>query len=487
MEDARPAESGTVGHEQPGETGAAHEAGDVLAPGTRGFGTATATFIVVASMVGTGVLTTSGYTVLSVESNALMLALWVVGGLIALCGALSLAELSAAIPRTGGDYVFLYQSYGPLAAFLSGWVSFLIGFGGPIAVSAFGSAKYLLAPLELTGSTSHYAQLGLATAAILALAVSHASGRRHSAWVQGVTTVVKLGVLGLLAAAGLVAAMGRRGNLADWPTTMSADRVRMMFFSLVYISYAYTGWNAAGYVAGEVEEPRKRVPRAILVGTGLVTALYLALNLFYALALPAEKVSAIAEDRGRDEIAKIAQLASAELFGEGLSAPLSVAIGLTLLASASAFILTGPRIAFAMARAGQFPAIAGRLSPRAGTPTVAIALQVAWAMLLLWTGSFEDILIYASVGLAIISMLTVSCVYVLRVRRPDLPRPFKTPGYPVTPAVYLLATALLTAAAFTERPRESSLALASILAGVPVYYLVLRKGAAKNATGEPEL
>ena len=120
MEDARPAESETVGHEQPGETGAAHEAGDVLAPGTRGFGTATATFIVVASMVGTGVLTTSGYTVLSVESNALMLALWVVGGLIALCGALSLAELSAAIPRTGGDYVFLYQSYGPLAAFLSG-------------------------------------------------------------------------------------------------------------------------------------------------------------------------------------------------------------------------------------------------------------------------------------------------------------------------------------------------------------------------------
>ena len=147
-----------------------------------------------------------------------------------------------------------------------------------------------------------------------------------------------------------------------------------------------------------------------------------------------------------------------------------MAIGLTLLASVSAYILTGPRVAFAMARAGQFPEVAGRLSVR-GTPAIATALQVAWSLVLLWTASFERILLYSGVGLAIFSMLTVSAVYVLRRRRPDLPRPFRTPGYPIVPAVYLAGTGLLTAAVFYERPVVSSIAVLSIALGVPVYYL----------------
>jgi APA family basic amino acid/polyamine antiporter len=438
-----------------------------------GFGQATATFVVVSSMIGTGVLTTSGFTVYFVGSNQLMLWLWVIGGVVAICGALTLAELSAMMPRTGGDYVFLTEAYGPLAGFLSGWVSFLIGFGGPIALSARAAAKYVMSPMGLTTSAGLVESL-LATAAILAFAAVHASGRSRTIRVQGGMTVVKLAILGALAVAGIVAGWGHWANLDDRPP-MTRGVLVAMASSFVYISYAYTGWNGASYLAGEVERPQERLPRAILLGTGLVTALYLALNLAYALALPAGEIRRIVQDpsntQGVNAVAPIAQIAAEHLRGPRIAAPLSVAIGLTLLASVSAYVLTGPRVAYAMARAGQFPSIAGQLSPRWGTPAIATGLQVAWALVLLWAAPLERILTYAGVGLAIFSMFTVSAVYVLRWRRPDLPRPFRTPGYPVVPAIYLVMTGLLVWAVVSERPEVSAYSVGSILAGVPVYYL----------------
>jgi APA family basic amino acid/polyamine antiporter len=213
----------------------------------------------------------------------------------------------------------------------------------------------------------------------------------------------------------------------------------------VYVSYAYTGWNAVAYVAGEVAEPQRRLPRAILLGTGIVTTLYLALNVTYALALSAADVRGLVAERGLDAVAPIAQLAAEQLFGRWVAVPLSVAVGITLLASVSAYVLTGPRVVAAMAAAGQFPAVAGRISS-AGVPVVATVLQTGWALVLVWTASFEAILLYAGVGLAVFSLLTVGAVFVLRVRRPDLPRPFRVPGYPVVPVVYLLGTGILTAA-----------------------------------------
>src|SRR5262249_51741555 len=250
-------------------------------------------------------------------------------------------------------------------------------------------------------------------------------------------------------------------NLADRPP-VDLGVAAAMLFSMVYISYAYTGWNAAAYLAGEIDDPGRRLPRAILIGTAAVTLLYLGLNTVYALALPAAEVRRIAERDGFDAVAPIAELAARRLFGPALAAPFSFAIGLTLLASLSAYVLTGPRVALAMARAGHFPAIAGRLAARSGTPAVATWAQVAWSLVLLWTGSFESIVIYAGVGLALFSMLSVSSFYVLRRTRPDLPRPFRTPGYPVVPAVFLVASALLSVAAFVERPRISVYSLLSI-------------------------
>jgi APA family basic amino acid/polyamine antiporter len=451
------------------------------------FGLSTAVFVVVSSMVGTGVLTTSGFTVYFTGSNQLMLALWVVGGVLAACGALTLCELAAALPRSGGDYIYLREAYGPLAAFLSGWVSFLIGFGGPIAASASAAAHYLLAPLQLDAidpDTAAVARPAVATLAIGLLATVHCLGRRSTIRAQAGMTLMKLVILAGLAAAGLVAGSGRLANLADRPP-LTGDVVVAMASSLVYISYAYTGWNAAAYVAGEVDRPQERVPLAIIVGTTAVILLYLALNLSYALAISAAEITALVDRTGRiDAVAPIAQIAAERLFGSAVAGPLSVAIGLTLFSSASAYVLAGPRVACAMARDGRFPAIAGRVSA-SGAPVSATLLQVGWAAVLLWTASFERILVFAGVGLALFSMLAVAAVFVLRRRRPDLPRPFRTPGYPWVPAVYLVGTAVLTAAVFRERPVESLLSLAAIAAGIPVYLLTARAARSQTPSAHP--
>jgi APA family basic amino acid/polyamine antiporter len=437
------------------------------------FGLWTATFVIVASMVGTGVLTTSGFTVYDVGSNQLMLGLWVVGGVVAACGALSLCELTAAMPRTGGDYVYLQEAYGPLVAFLSGWVSFLIGFAAPSASAAFGSAKYLTAPLGLNPSSAETVQRALATALVLLFVGIHVSGRRQTASVQGWITAAKLVLLGLFVVAGLAVGWPNYAHLADRPPLAETPIVPMMF-SLVYIAYAYIGWNAASYLAGEFVDAQRQLPRAILIGTLGVVVLYLGLNVVYALALSAADVKAIVDDpgnpSGKGAIAPIAELAARRLFGLRWSAPLSVAVGLMLLSSLSAYVLTGPRVIYAMAVARQFPAVAGKLTARAGTPGVASLMQTVATLTLLWIGSLASLIEYASIGLSIFSMMAISAVYVLRVRRPDLPRPFRTPGYPVTPAVYLVGTMVLTGAAFWMRPLVSIYALASILVGVPIFY-----------------
>lgn len=439
------------------------------------FGLATATFLVVSGMIGTGVLTTSGFTVFIVGSNQLMIALWVVGGVLAVCGALTLCELTTMLPNSGGDYVYLREAYGPLAAFLTGWVSFLIGFGAPIAASSAAAAHYLLAPAELPESLAGPTRVGIASVAILALTAVHCLGRRSSIVAQACMTSVKLAILVALAAAGLTAGQGRWANLADRPS-LTGDLLIAMASSLVYISYAYTGWNTAAYVAGEVKRPQVTMPRAILLGTGLVLAVYLALNTAYALALSAAEVREIVAGAGSVEaVAPIAQLMASRLFGPRVAGPLSVALGLTLMASVSAYVLAGPRVAAAMARDGLFPAAAGRVSAR-GVPVVAAVWQAGWALVLVWTASFERMLVFAGVGLAVSSMLAVAAIFVLRRRRPELPRPFRTPAYPLVPAVYLLGTGLLTAAVIAQRPLESGLSLATIAGGIPLYFATGRPG-----------
>lgn len=439
-----------------------------------GFGPATAAFVVVSSMVGTGVLTTSGYAVLGVKSNALVLVLWVVGGLIALAGALTLAELSAMLPKSGGEYVILHEAYGPSAAFLAGWVSLLLGFGAPIAATASAAAAYGLAAW---GIHDRLAIAALASGAIVVFAAVNAAGNAQASRVQGGITTAKIALLVAFVAAGLAAAgRSRFASIDDWP--LGQDGVAPFgaaLAALVYVSYAYTGWNAASYLAGEVRDPGRSLPMAILGGTLLVVTLYLGLNLVYALALPVRQVVEIARTSGRDAVEPIAELASKELFGRAWSGRISVAIGVMLLGSLSALMLTGPRVAVAMAEAGHFPNAAARRSRRSGSPLGAtIGLSVV-SLALLWSGSFEFLVVFSGVGLAGFSLATVAAVFVLRIRQPDRPRPFRVPGYPIIPAFYLLATSALIIASTIEQPLPSLIAALAVLAGLPLAKLLARK------------
>ncbi len=451
------------------------------------FGTATGVFVVVSSMVGVGILTTSGYTVLGTGSNFAMIMLWALGGVVALCGALTIAELAAALPKSGGDYVYLHEAFGPLPAFLSGWVSFLLGFAGPIAVASLTASEYFLKAAGAATGGGVVTPARLATILVLVFGVIHTRPRSGTVRVQAAVTMIKLGFLIAFAVGGIVLGAPRYENLLD-PPTLEPKLVPTMLLSLVYISYGYTGWNAASYIAGEIRDPGRRLPRAILIGTGLVTALYLALNTAYALALSAADIAKIAQRPGPDPLASFARDAAEVLFGTRVAGIFGVMIGLILLSTVSAYVLTGPRVLHAMAVAGHFPRFAARLSKRSKTPALATWLQVGWSIFLVHAvGKIDDILKYASVGLALFSMLAIASIFALRVRRPDLVRPFRTPGYPWTPAFYLLVTGALTCEAFLSQSSKtpSLYALGSILLGVPFYYLLFRGRPPVSTTSTP--
>ena len=434
----------------------------------RGFGGATATFVVVSSMVGAGVLTTSGYAAAAVGSHALTLGLWALGGLVALCGALTLAELSTTVPEAGGEYAILAAAYGPLAAFCSGWVSLLLGFSAPIGATAVAFARAVSA----TGSEERW----WAVAAIVALAAVHAAGRGGASRVQGAVTAATVAALSVFVGLGLVAGRGRWAGLLDLPTpTWGVARASM--FALVYMSYAYTGWNGAAYLAGEIHDPARRLPAAIGLGTAAVVLLYLGVNLVYALAIPAGELSAMSA-RDPVSVAPIAELSAACLFGSRARIPTAVASATILLGSLSALLLTGPRVAYAMAAAGQLPAGIAVLSGRGGVPARATLLVAGLSAAMALTGAFEALVVVSGVGLALFSMLTVGAVFVLR--RRDLPRPFCVPLYPLTPLIYLVAAVGLMVGAFAERPWESALAVLAVGAGVPAYHLAGRPGSGRG-------
>ncbi|MBN1346260.1 MAG: amino acid permease [Phycisphaerae bacterium] len=430
----------------------------------RGFGLSTATYVVIASMVGVGILTTSGYIIKDTGSHAVLLGLWLVGGLLALCGALTVAELAAAMPQAGGEYVYIRETYGRPWAFLYGWISFLIGFSAPAAIASHAAASYLIAPWTEAGASSNVALArALAVGFIVLLTAAHLRGQRVGSRVQNLTTIAKILLLLALAVCGFALGKGNLGHL-----TIHAPKTGMPWgalgISLVYVMFSYSGWNAATYLAGEIREPRRILPRALLIGCGAVVALYLLLNLLYVYALPADAMPA-------DRVETVAALAAERLFGPWIAAPLNVSIGIGLLASVSAFVLVGPRVYFAMAQDGLFPSVAARLDPKTAVPSAAILAQAACTLVLLFSGTFKNILTYAGVGLSISSFFVILAVFVLRIRRPDMDRPFRTPGYPAVPLLFLACTGWMIVFAFKNQPRWSTISLVSILAGIPVYYI----------------
>ncbi len=425
----------------------------------RGFGLSTSTYVVIASMVGTGILVSPGYMMASLQNYPLIFGLWALGGVLAVCGALCVAELAAALPRAGGEYVYLREAYGSMPAFLSGWTSFFLGFSAPLAVAGYICALYLLEPLGLTERVD----VRIAAAAIiLAVTLPNLLGHRQSAWTQNLTTLLKLALFVALVIAAFLRGGGRLAHLAEGQPVGQVD-LGTAATQLFYVMFAYSGWNAATYLAGEVRNPAQTLPRSLLLGTALVVVLYLAVNLVFAYAVPLADVNF-------ENAEQVPQLAVANLFGARAANVFSVMLGLAFLATVSAFIITGPRVYYAMAKDGLFPSLAAHTSSKAGVPYCAMLLQSICAVVILFVTDFQNLYRYASVGLSLFALLFIGAVYVLRWRRPDMDRPFRLPGYPVVPAVFMIVTVFMAVFAFWLWPKPSLFSLGSILLGIPAYY-----------------
>jgi len=429
----------------------------------RAFGLSTATYVVIASMVGTGILVSPGYMMVVLKNYPVIFGLWALGGLLALCGALCVAELAAALPRAGGEYVYLREAYGPMPAFLSGWTSFFVGFSAPLAVAAHMAALCLLKPFGLAEEETGYLIKVTSAIIIIAVTLPNLVGHRQSAWTQNLTTVLKFSMFVILV---VLAFLFGRGQLTRLTEGQPIGKIKLgdAALQLFYVMFAYSGWNAASYLAGEVKNPAKTLPRSLLLGTGLVILLYLAINLTFAYAVPLADV-----DFGNAK--QVPHLAVENLFGARVSSVFSILLGLTFLATVSAFIITGPRIYYAMAKDGLFPSIAGHITSKGRVPTYAMIAQSVCAIVILFVTEFLEVYQYAAVGLSVFALLFIAAVYVLRWRRPKMVRPFRVPGYPVVPGIFLAVILFMTVFAFKQWPKPSMYSLGSIVAGIPVYYI----------------
>jgi len=434
------------------------------------------TNIVIANMVGAGIFTTSGLLMKDLHHAGIMLGLWVVGGLIALCGALSYGELGAAIPHAGGEYAFLSRLFHPVLGFLAGWVSFFVGFSAPIAASAIGFTEYLtrafpgLLHLGIFAGASEAAIMKkiYAVLAIALFTFLHTRGLELGARVQNLLTGLKVLLIVALVAAGF--AVGK-GSLAHLTSSGAFDfdfaGWKTMGLALMWIMFAYSGWNASAYVGSEVKDPSRNLPRSLLLGTGAVIILYVALNLFYIYAVP---------PAGMEGVISIGGLAAGNLFGKSAEAILSVLISFALFSSLSAFIILGPRVYYSMARDGVFFKSLAKVNPRFGVPSRSIVLQGIIAAVMVLFGTFDQLLTYMGFSLGVFPILAVAGVFKLRRSGRSV---IKLPGYPVVPTIYILAGVTILVLSFLQRPVESSIAIATVLIGIPIYL------AFKNKYREP--
>ena len=436
--------------------GVAPEDTQRVAPGR--VGAFTAVCLLVSNAVGSGIFTTTGFLARDLGDARLVLALWVVGGLLALAGALSYSELGAALPRAGGEYVYLRRAYGPLAGFLAGWTSFTMGFGAATAAAAVGFAAYMA---ELVPGAARAPTL-LAIALVWGLTAFHARGVERGGSLQRTLTALKIGGIVALVVAAFAWGEGTFEHLAHAPADV-APSPGSLLVGLVFVLYAYSGWNAVGYVAAEIHDPGRSLPRATITGTLVVAVLYLALNLVYFYALPVAELA-------REPVLPITRKAASALFGASASRAVVALLCASIAGCASAMIWVGPRVLQAMARDGAAPAWLAR-GAASGAPARAILVQSGWITLLLLSGSFETLVVYGGVALALGSALGVSAVIVLRAREPDLLRPYRVPLYPWVPLAYIAASLLVFACALLERPLEACLALATVATGVPLYHL----------------
>ncbi len=408
-----------------------------------------------------------------------MLGVWVLGGVLAFAGAMAYAELAALRPKSGGEYVYLREAFGPLAAFLTGWTSFVAGFSGAIAASALFLADAIgrffpmaadrtpivtvpipFLPLVLTNQTL------VALVAIVALSFVHMRGLGPGRIVHNFLAGLKVSGILIFLALGLSLGSGQWSNLGSSHEVMAPGTGWLL--ALIPVMFSFSGWNAAAYVAEEIKDPGRNVPIALGLGTAAVVAIYVALNVLYLYAMPLADLAVVGDGRLTDTVAE-------RLFGFVAGNVIAIFTIVSVAASISAMVLAGPRVYFAMARDGAFLPSVAQVHPTYRTPARAIWAQAAWSAVLVLSSTLSGLVNYTGFAIVLFSGIAVAALFVLRRREPNAVRPFKAWGYPFAPGLFVAASAAMIGHRLWTEPSQTLYGLIIIGLGIPLYYLFARK------------
>ncbi|MBN2420363.1 MAG: amino acid permease [Deltaproteobacteria bacterium] len=435
----------------------------------RTIGLGTAVILVIANMIGTGVFTTSGFIMQDLANPASMLICWFIGGILALTGALCYGELGAIFPKAGGEYIFLRESIGKPFGFLSGWVSLIVGFSAPIAAASIAFSTYLYKSIGVESAGKEILNIaGIITispvtltgiAVIILFSVVHWYSLNFGSNVQNLLTSFKILVILAFIVLGLFIGKGSMENFSSGPVYTSLFTGKFAT-SLIFISFAYSGWNAAAYIGSEIKDPSRNIPLSLFWGTVIVMILYLLLNVIFIYALTISEMSGVVE---------VGAKAAVSLFGVKTGSLFALAITICLMSAISAMIMTGPRVYYAMARDHVFPQWFGDVSPGHTTPGKAILLQSVIAIIMVVTSSFDKLLMYIGFTLSLFAMLTVLGLMILRLKNPGLERPYKTFGYPVTPVLFILSSLWIIVYSIRDNPFVLLYGGGTIILGIIIY------------------
>lgn len=449
---------------------------------SRRLGLFDSTMMMVGIVIGSGIFLTTGIMANSIPSAGLILLAWVVGGILTLAGALTFAELGAAMPEAGGQYVYLREAYGHWAGFLFGWILFLVAMGGSIAALAVGFSEYfgyffpvlspgnVLASVQLgTFSLSFSAGQIVAVGMILLLSIINYIGVGLGKGLQNFVTIIKIGTIILFVLLGFIIGKGGGSGFSTLPSTPSGGFGTIFVgfgVALVAVSWAFDGWHNINYVAGEIKNPKRNLPLTLILGTLIITGLYVLMNIVYLKAMPVNEMKGMV---------RIAEGASTALFGSTTAALVSVAVLISTFGALHGAIFVGPRVYFAMARDGLFFKNVGKVHPRFQTPSVAIVIQAVWASILTLSGTYEQLFTYVIFITIAFWMAGMASVFRLRKTQPDLPRPYKTWGYPAVPIIFLVMAGGIMLNTLIQRPVESLAGVILTALGFPVYWYWRRR------------
>jgi len=435
--------------------------------------------IIVANVIGGGILFRSPAVAAAIPDPVWFLVAWVAGGVLAFMGAMAYAELAALRPKAGGEYVYLREAYGPLAGFLTGWTSFVAGFSGAIAASAVffivtlerflpgvaNDTALLAVPIPLTPIALTVSIHTLAASALIVLfAFVHILGVGPGRAASNTLTTLKIAAFVIFIVYGLAAGTGSPANLTGGiaPVTVTG-----WMFALIPVMFTYSGWNAASYMAEEIRDPGRNVPKALILGTAGVIVIYLLINVLYLYVIP---IGELAATQG-----SVLDVVADRLIGPRAGNVMAVVALVSLAAGINAWTFAGPRVYFAMARDGVFFKSAARVHPKYKTPAASIVAQALFSILLVLTGSLDSIANYVGFAITLFAGTAVAAIFVLRAREPNAPRPYRAWGYPVTPAIFVIVSAAIVLNAFYTAPAVTFTGTAIILAGIPLYFYFSRR------------